>query len=647
MANVEKELDVICMGRVVVDLYGDQIGSRLEDMTTFAKYLGGSSGNVAYGTAIQGLKSGMLARVGDEHMGRFVREELVRAGVDVSHLITDKDRLTALVLLGIKDEETFPLIFYRDNCADMAITPEDVDEQYIASSRCLAITGTHLSNPRSREAVLTALKYARLHGVKTALDIDYRPVLWGLTSLGDGETRFIESEKVTESLKEVIHYFDLIVGTEEEFHIAGGSTDTIDALKAVRLHSKAELVCKRGPMGCSVFTAEIPETLDEGITVKGVRVDVLNVLGAGDAFMSGLLRGYLSGESWEQSCHYANACGALVVSRHGCAPAMPTKDELDYYLQHAQAIPRPDISPELNHLHRVTKRARKWEDVCILAFDHRSQFVDMMQEAGRDWDCIPYLKSLIWQAYREVSEELGLTGRSGILCDSTFGQHVLNAATGIKAGNDPAVWIARPIELPSSRPLELEHGNIGSQLVSLPREHIVKCLVFYHPDDEEQIKVHQQKTISEIYQACCQSGHELLLEIILPKSDAVYSANEEAHHYFAALSQLYQLGIKPDWWKLPAMTSDGWHNLDSLIDEHDPHCRGIVLLGLDAPIEQLDKGFRQASGSKHVQGFAVGRSIFGQPTRQWLAHKIDDETFISNVKENYRTLVSVWQQRNH
>ncbi|RMZ62480.1 5-dehydro-2-deoxygluconokinase, partial [Vibrio anguillarum] len=140
---------------------------------------------------------------------------------------------------------------------------------------CLAITGTHLSHPKTREAVLTALKYARRNGVKTVLDIDYRPVLWGLTSLGDGETRFIESEKVTEQLQEVLGLFDVIVGTEEEFHICGGSTDTIQALKAVREVSLAELVCKRGALGCSVFTDVIPETLDHGITVYGVRVDVL------------------------------------------------------------------------------------------------------------------------------------------------------------------------------------------------------------------------------------------------------------------------------------------------------------------------------------------------------------------------------------
>ncbi len=126
----DRPLDVICLGRAAVDFYGEQIGSRLEDMSGFAKYLGGSSGNIAFGTARLGLKSAMLTRVGDEHMGRFVREELARAGVDVSHVRTDPERLTGLVILGIKDQDTFPLIFYRRDCADMALSKDDFSPEF-------------------------------------------------------------------------------------------------------------------------------------------------------------------------------------------------------------------------------------------------------------------------------------------------------------------------------------------------------------------------------------------------------------------------------------------------------------------------------------------------------------------------------------
>ena len=634
MTDNNKQLDLICLGRVAVDLYGQQIGSRLEDMGTFAKYLGGSSGNVCYGTARQGLKSSMPARVGNEHFGRFLREELTRVGADTSNLITDPERLTALVILGIKDQDTFPLIFYRDNCADMAITKADIDEDYIASARALAITGTHLSHSDTREAVLTALDFAGKHQLKRILDIDYRPVLWGLTNPGDGETRFIASEQVTEELKSVLHHFDVIVGTEEEFHIAGGTTDTIAALKAVREVSDAVLVCKRGADGCVVLENAVPNSFDEVPLHSGVRVEVLNVLGAGDAFLSGLLRGYLNGESWEQACAYANACGALVVSRHGCAPAMPTKEELNDYLSRAESVPRPDLDDHLNHLHRVTTRDKEWPELNIMAFDHRMQLSDLALEVGADVAMIPELKKLILKAGEAVAKEAGIEGKVGCFVDSTFGQNVLNEVTG------KGWWVARPIELPGSRPLHLEHGNIGSQLIDWPLEHIVKCLVFCHPDDDEAMRTEQEFRVNEVYQACCKSGHELLLEVILPAD-----MDRSDDNYLRSIKRFYNLGIKPDWWKLPPLQADSWDKVDELIKERDPHCRGVVILGLDAPMDKLQAGFNQAAGKSVVKGFAVGRTIFMEPSRQLLQGSIDDEEFIRQIKANYHQLIALWQTR--
>ncbi|MCP2231012.1 MULTISPECIES: bifunctional 5-dehydro-2-deoxygluconokinase/5-dehydro-2-deoxyphosphogluconate aldolase [Erwinia] len=635
MTTQQKRLDVICIGRIAVDLYGQQIGARLEDETTFAKYLGGSSGNVAYGTAIQGLKSAMLARVGDEHMGRFLREELQRVGCDTQSLITDKTRLTGLVILGIKDQETFPLVFYRDNCADMGLVPDDIQEDYISSARAVAVTGTHLSHPDTRAAVLKALEIARKNGLRTALDIDYRPVLWGLTSLGDGETRFVESERVTRQLQEVLHYFDLVVGTEEEFHIAGGSTDSLTALKNVRKATQATLVCKRGPLGCVVFEGEIPDSWEQTKLQTGVRVEVLNVLGAGDAFMSGLLRGWLNDESWEQACRYANACGALVVSRHGCAPAMPTKQELDDFLSRDKEVTRPDLDPRLNHLHRVTTRKQQWQELNVFAFDHRKQLADMATEAGVDDSRIPELKLLLLQGAQQAAQEAGLDdGRSGILADTTYGQPALNAITG------KGWWIGRPIELPGSRPLRLEHGNIGSQLIDWPQEHVVKCLTFYHPHDSAEMRQQQDELILDVWNGCNKSGHELLLEVILPDSNP----DKDEKHYLEILSHFYSLGIQPDWWKLPPLSHDAWQAIGKLIEQHDPHCRGILLLGLDAPEVELKAGFAAAAKSPWVKGFAVGRTIFGQPSRQWLQGELDNAALIEKVKSNYLTLIGYWRE---
>ncbi len=359
------------------------------------------------------------------------------------------------------------------------------------------------------------------------------------------------------------------------------------------------------------------------------------MLGAGDAFMSGLLRGWLNDESWEQACRYANACGALVVSRHGCAPAMPTKEELDDFLSRDQEVTRPDLDPRLNHLHRVTTRKQQWQELNVFAFDHRKQLADMATEAGVDDSRIPELKLLLLQGAQQAAQEAGLDdGRSGILADTTYGQPALNAITG------KGWWIGRPIELPGSRPLRLEHGNIGSQLVDWPQEHVVKCLTFYHPHDSAEMRQQQDELILDVWNGCNKSGHELLLEVILPDSNP----DKDEKHYLEILSHFYSLGIQPDWWKLPPLSHDAWQAIGKLIEQHDPHCRGILLLGLDAPEAELKAGFAAAAKSPWVKGFAVGRTIFGQPSRQWLQGELDNAALIEKVKSNYLTLIGYWRE---
>ena len=324
-----RRFDLICLGRAAVDLYSEQLGCRLEDTASFAKYVGGCAGNIAIGCARQGLRVAMLSRVGDEQMGRFVRETLVAEGVDVSHLSTDDDRMTGLAILGIRDRDTFPLLFYRENCADMAISPGDFAPEFIASARALLVTGTHFSTPDTDRVSRTAIFYARKHGVTVVFDIDYRPVLWGLTGKAMGEIRYVESDTVCARLQSVAALADLVVGTEEEIHIAAGVRDTLGALRVLRGITAATLVLKLGRRGCAIFPGEIPPRLEDGLVVPGLTVEVLTALGAGDAFMSGFLRGWLEGEPLQRCGYFGNICGALVASRHGCSPAMPTRREVD------------------------------------------------------------------------------------------------------------------------------------------------------------------------------------------------------------------------------------------------------------------------------------------------------------------------------
>ena len=632
-----RPLDLICLGRLAVDLYAQQVGARLEDVSSFAKYLGGSSGNIAFGTARLGLKSAMLTRVGNDHMGRFLIETLQKEGCDTSGVAIDHDRLTALVLLGIKDTDTFPLIFYRDNCADMALSEDDVKEDFIASSRALLITGTHFSTDGTYKASRKALDFAARHDVKRILDIDYRPVLWGLTGKADGETRFVASEKVSEHLQGILPHFDLVVGTEEEFAIAGGSQDLILALHKVRSVSKATLVVKLGSKGCVVLHDQIPSSIDDVPHHIGIRVEVLNVLGAGDAFMSGFLAGWLQGRNDERCCELGNACGGLVVSRHACAPAMPTMAELDYLIDSPVPITRPDLDVQLNRLHRVSVKRREWDPLFIFAFDHRFQLFELAQQVGGDPDRIPQLKLLFVKAIEEVEAQLrkrGIRGDVGLLADERFGQDALNEATGRNW------WIARPVETQNSRPLAFEHGrSIGSNLLKWPREQIVKCLVQFHPDDEPLLRLEQEGQIKALYEATQISGHELLLEVIPPKQHA----STHGDVMFRAIKRLYNIGVYPDWWKIESQPSEVWSQLDALIHERDPYCRGVVLLGLNAPAEDLAKGFRDAGASSICKGFAVGRTIFQNPSRAWLAGEIDDVALIAQVKQTFEYLIAAWR----
>ncbi|MDR5732383.1 5-dehydro-2-deoxygluconokinase [Caballeronia sp. LZ025] len=630
--------DIVCLGRLAVDLYAQQVGARLEDVSTFAKYLGGSSANIAFGCARLGLQSSMLARVGNDHMGRFLTETLEREGCDVSHVRIDQDRLTALVLLGIEDRDTFPLVFYRENCADMAVDESDFDEAYIASSKALLITGTHFSTEQVNRTSRRALDHARRNDVRTILDIDYRPVLWGLTGKADGETRFVANEGVTAHLQRILPLFDLVIGTEEEFRIAGGKDRLIDALAMVRAVTSATLVVKRGPLGCSIIEGATPASIDDAPIHGGVEVEVLNVLGAGDAFASGFLSGWLRDEPLEACARAANACGALVVSRHGCAPAMPTPAELDYFLAAAKEDPlrmrRPDKDATLARLHRVSPARKQWDEVLGFAFDHRNQFFELAQQAGVDETRIATLKGLFVDAVAQTESELGLAGRIGVLIDDRYGQDALNAATG------RGWWIGRPVELPGSMPLVFDHGrSVGTTLIEWPREHVAKCLVHYHPDHPHDVRLEQEAQLRALYDAVQASGHELLLEVIVPK----HGPPVEDDTVYRALKRLYNLGICPEWWKLEPMSATQWQAIDALIAERDPYCRGVVLLGLSAGVEQLREGFIAAASSKTCKGFTVGRTIFHEPSQAWLTGGIDDHELIARVRRTFESLITAWR----
>jgi 5-dehydro-2-deoxygluconokinase len=625
------DLDVICIGRSSVDLYGAQVGGRLEDMASLSKAVGGCPTNIAIGTARLGLKSGLITRVGDEHMGRAIREQCAREGVDVTGIRTDPQRLTSIVILGIRDDKTFPLIFYRDNCADGALDEGDIDENYIARAGAIVVTGTHFSRANTAAAQNLAIRYAKKHGRRVVFDIDFRPNLWGLAGHGAGEERYVKSDDVSGHLQKILPNCDLVVGTEEEMMIAGGVDDAFAAVKAVRALTKATIVLKRGPMGCVVFPEAIPARLDDGLKGPGFPVEVYNVLGAGDAFMSGFLRGWLRDEPIETCCAFANAGGAFAVSRLLCSAEYLTFPELRQFLDHGSPHRALRHDETLNHIHWATTRRAQPDSLMAFAIDHRAQLEKIADEAKAPREKISRFKRLAVEAAAKVAD--GRPGY-GMLLDGKYGREALFRAA------DHNFWIGRPVEEPGSRPLDFEFGgSLGAKLVEWPVIHTIKCLCFYHPDDPEEMKARQERELLRLYDAARLIGRELLVEIIASKHGPI-----DDKTIARVIARLYEIGIKPDWWKLEGQASDvAWSNVADVIARNDPYCRGIVLLGLEAPEEDLASAFEIARRCRQVKGFAVGRTIFAEPAQAWFAGKIDDAEAVRRMADSFARLCEAWR----
>ena len=626
-------LDLVCIGRTSVDLYAEQDGSKLEDVQSFRKYVGGSATNIAVGTARLGVKSAMLTRVGEEQMGRFVRRTLAENGVDVSQVRPDPEKLTPYVLLAVRAIEDFPRLFAYGDAADLAVEEGDVDPDFIASSKALLVTGTPLSRTKARAASVKAIDAAKDAGTRVVFDLDYRPVFWGVASHEQGGEMFVASERVTEVYRSVLPDCDLVVGTEEEVRIAGGSTDTREALRSIRGLSGATVVLKVGAMGAIVFPGEIPEDLEDGVRVPGFPVEVFNSVGAGDAFMSGFLSGWLREEPPEECLRLGNACGAIVVSRHGCSPAMATTEELEYFLSLEEKPRRLRDDAWLEHVHRATTRNDPRE-LRILAVDHRWQLEEAADELGVDRGRLRELKVLLGRAFRRVAEE---DEAAGVLIDDVYGDEALAELTGSGA------WISRAVEVARSRPVEFVGGpNPAATLRAWPEEHVVKCNLYMHPEDDAGIREIQEARVLQLYDACLANERRLLLEVQAPPG-TTYDGESVAR----LLGRFYEIGVRPEWWKIPPNPDPAvWAGIGDVVRRHDPYCAGLLVLGQAMEEERLAESFAAAASEPLCRGFAIGRSIYGEPARRWLAGEIDDEELVSAVADRYERMNALWQNRD-
>lgn len=308
--------DVLSMGRLAADLYATQVGVQLSAVKQFNLYVGGCPANVAVGTRRLGLRTAMLSRVSNDGLTENLLSFMRAEGINIDAVACDPDHLTGLAFLSIIPPETFPLVYYRPDPADLHLSLEDAKRAPIAESRVLFVAGTNFSADPSRTAVFWAMEQARVADRKVVLDIDLRKSLWANLDL------------FGVNLRAAVRLSHIVIGTEDEVTAAAGVSDVDQAVKVLLALGPEAVAVKRGSAGAEIHTAD-------GAVYRGkpFKVEVLNVLGAGDAWASGFLYAYLNGWDWEHCIRFGNATGAIVVTRHACANDMPTQAEVQIFIE--------------------------------------------------------------------------------------------------------------------------------------------------------------------------------------------------------------------------------------------------------------------------------------------------------------------------
>ena len=308
--------ELLAIGRFGIDLYPLEDGIGLGGVSTFGKHLGGTAANVAVAAARYGHRVELVSRVGDDPFGRYLLGELDRLGVDPRQVVTDPRLKTPITFCEIFPPDDFPLYFYREPTApDMNVDPQQLDLQVVRAAGILWITTSGFSEQPSRDAHHAAL--AARAGGRTILDLDYRPMFWD------------SPEAAAEQVAPLLEQVAVAVGNREECRVAVGESDPHRAADALLERGIELAVVKQGPRGV------LAKTRDEVVEVPVHHVDVVNGLGAGDAFGGALCHGILEGWSLNRTITFANAAGAIVASRRECSTAMPTTAEVDALLQRA------------------------------------------------------------------------------------------------------------------------------------------------------------------------------------------------------------------------------------------------------------------------------------------------------------------------
>ncbi|MBU0278241.1 MULTISPECIES: 5-dehydro-2-deoxygluconokinase [unclassified Gemella] len=328
--QADKQYDVICLGRVTIDLNPNEINRTLDKTKSFNMYLGGSPGNVSIGLSRLGNRVGFIGKVSNDQFGTFIIDKLNSENVDTSHVIRSngRDRL-GLTFTEMKSETESSILMYRNEASDLKLSTEEIDEEYIKQTRVLLISGTALSESPSREATLKAMYLAKKHGVAIVFDIDYRSYNWK------------NEDEISIYYTTVARNSDLIIGSREEFDLTGrllGLAEKTDKEVATYWmeHGEAEIVIiKHGKKGSCAFDDSGNEYVVPSYPAK-----VLKSFGGGDAHGSALLTCLLKGYLLEKALHYASASASINIGSHSCSESLPTLEEIEKAVEKANLYNR-------------------------------------------------------------------------------------------------------------------------------------------------------------------------------------------------------------------------------------------------------------------------------------------------------------------
>lgn len=332
MNNQEKLYDVVTYGRSSIDLYSQEVGAPFEEIPGFHAFVGGSPLNIAVGCSRLGLKASLLTGVGRDKVGDFIINFLKKEKVITENIPVIDTARSSAVVLGIEPPDRFPLVYYRDNCADSQIEIDHVLKARIEKSRLLEVSGTALNMEPTRSSAFLAAEIARRNNVPVMLDLDFRADQWhDIRAFGITSRAFMRNVNIVLGTEEEILAAYLtdesqLNITHQQISAPEIKGDLNEAIKGILGLGVEALIVKTGSRGAIVY---LPDgTIQE---VPGFPVDVVNVLGAGDAFAAGFIYGYLNGWDWYKSCRMGNACGAHVVTQLGCANFTPyEKDILEF-----------------------------------------------------------------------------------------------------------------------------------------------------------------------------------------------------------------------------------------------------------------------------------------------------------------------------